>query len=65
MIDPPPKTSGARHRGRPPEGVAGPGAGRLRCCGPAPTRAGTPRKTADAEVPDVFEGIGSALQTGK
>ncbi|MEE1786994.1 hypothetical protein PUR71_29420 [Streptomyces sp. SP17BM10] len=28
-------------------------------------QAATPRKTADAEVPDVFEGIGSALQTGK
>ncbi|MER7751162.1 hypothetical protein [Kitasatospora sp. NPDC097643] len=27
--------------------------------------AAAPRKTADAEVPDVFEGIGSALQTGK
>ncbi|MEV7772726.1 hypothetical protein [Kitasatospora sp. NPDC086791] len=27
--------------------------------------AATPGKTADAEVPDVFEGIGSALQTGK
>ncbi|MEU8920655.1 hypothetical protein AB0D10_06880 [Kitasatospora sp. NPDC048545] len=27
--------------------------------------AAAPHKTADAEVPDVFEGIGSALQTGK
>ncbi|KJS60833.1 hypothetical protein VM95_18910 [Streptomyces rubellomurinus] len=27
--------------------------------------AATPSRTADAEVPDVFEGIGSALQTGK
>ncbi|WP_030259300.1 MULTISPECIES: hypothetical protein [Streptomyces] len=27
--------------------------------------AAAPRKTADAEVPDVFEGIGSALQPGK
>ncbi|WP_031072377.1 hypothetical protein [Streptomyces sp. NRRL WC-3742] len=27
--------------------------------------AATPGKTADAEVPDVFEGIGSALQTGR
>ncbi|SOB83229.1 hypothetical protein [Streptomyces sp. 1331.2] len=27
--------------------------------------AAAPRKTADAEVPDVFEGIGSALQSGK
>ncbi|MFE4973199.1 hypothetical protein ACFRAR_13930 [Kitasatospora sp. NPDC056651] len=27
--------------------------------------ASAPRKTADAEVPDVFEGIGSALQSGK
>ncbi|AUY51028.1 hypothetical protein [Streptomyces sp. CB01881] len=27
--------------------------------------AATPRKTADAEVPDVFEGLGSAVQTGK
>ncbi|MEU3570395.1 hypothetical protein AB0E96_18525 [Kitasatospora sp. NPDC036755] len=27
--------------------------------------AAAPQKTADAEVPDVFEGIGSALQTGK
>ncbi|MGW2375556.1 MULTISPECIES: hypothetical protein [Kitasatospora] len=27
--------------------------------------AATPRKTADAEVPDVFEGIGAALQTGR
>ncbi|MEU1286445.1 hypothetical protein [Kitasatospora sp. NPDC005856] len=28
-------------------------------------QAATPLKTADAEVPDVFEGIGSALQGGK
>ncbi|MFF4380376.1 hypothetical protein [Kitasatospora sp. NPDC001547] len=28
-------------------------------------QAATPQKTADSEVPDVFEGIGSALQTGK
>ncbi|MGW3042488.1 hypothetical protein ACWC9T_21180 [Kitasatospora sp. NPDC001159] len=27
--------------------------------------AATPRKTADAEVPDVFEGIGEALQSGR
>ncbi|MFJ9441894.1 hypothetical protein ACIRRH_08475 [Kitasatospora sp. NPDC101235] len=27
--------------------------------------AAAPQKTADAEVPDVFEGIGSALQSGK
>ncbi|MFI2607370.1 hypothetical protein [Kitasatospora sp. NPDC018619] len=27
--------------------------------------AAAPQKTADAEVPDVFEGLGSALQTGK
>ncbi|MEV7182747.1 hypothetical protein [Kitasatospora sp. NPDC093102] len=27
--------------------------------------AATPQKTADAEVPDVFEGIGAALQSGK
>ncbi|MGV9269932.1 hypothetical protein ACWDRR_35370 [Kitasatospora sp. NPDC003701] len=27
--------------------------------------AATPRKTADTEVPDVFEGLGSAVQTGK
>ncbi|WP_316522735.1 hypothetical protein [Kitasatospora brasiliensis] len=27
--------------------------------------ASAPRRTADAEVPDVFEGIGSALQNGK
>ncbi|MFI6846111.1 hypothetical protein OG535_18060 [Kitasatospora sp. NBC_00085] len=27
--------------------------------------AATPRKTADVEVPDVFEGLGSAVQTGK
>ncbi|MFG3051465.1 hypothetical protein ACGFZP_11045 [Kitasatospora sp. NPDC048239] len=27
--------------------------------------AATPRKTADTEVPDVFEGLGSAAQTGK
>ncbi|MFE4517815.1 hypothetical protein ACFRMQ_26895 [Kitasatospora sp. NPDC056783] len=28
-------------------------------------QASAPRKTADAEVPDVFEGIGAALQSGK
>ncbi|MCG6499169.1 hypothetical protein [Kitasatospora sp. A2-31] len=28
-------------------------------------QAATPRKTADAEVPDVFEGLSSAVQTGK
>ncbi|MFJ2575941.1 hypothetical protein [Kitasatospora aureofaciens] len=28
-------------------------------------QAATPRQTADAEVPDVFEGIGAALQSGK
>lgn len=28
-------------------------------------QAATPLKTADAEVPDVFEGLGSALQSGK
>ncbi|GAA2991157.1 hypothetical protein GCM10010519_26010 [Streptomyces lactacystinicus] len=28
-------------------------------------QAATPQKTADAEVPDVFEGIGAALQTGR
>ncbi|MFD4658526.1 hypothetical protein ACFWP2_23190 [Kitasatospora sp. NPDC058444] len=28
-------------------------------------QAATPLKTADAEVPDVFEGIGSALQSGR
>ncbi|MFE2725442.1 hypothetical protein [Kitasatospora sp. NPDC059327] len=27
--------------------------------------AATPRKTADTEVPDIFEGLGSAVQTGK
>ncbi|MFF1902271.1 hypothetical protein [Kitasatospora sp. NPDC058218] len=27
--------------------------------------AATPRKTADTEVPDVFEGLGSAVQSGK
>ncbi|MEU4113367.1 hypothetical protein AB0F71_02555 [Kitasatospora sp. NPDC028055] len=27
--------------------------------------AATPRKTADAEVPDVFEGVGAALQAGR
>ncbi|MGW4897637.1 hypothetical protein ACWEQL_36115 [Kitasatospora sp. NPDC004240] len=27
--------------------------------------AATPRKTADTEVPDVFDGLGSAVQTGK
>ncbi|MFJ9946644.1 hypothetical protein [Kitasatospora sp. NPDC091207] len=27
--------------------------------------AATPRKTADTEVPDIFEGLGSAAQTGK
>ncbi|MFG2903957.1 hypothetical protein ACGF13_02645 [Kitasatospora sp. NPDC048286] len=27
--------------------------------------AATPQKTADSEVPDVFEGVGSALQSGK
>ncbi|MFD8704424.1 hypothetical protein ACFV1W_17675 [Kitasatospora sp. NPDC059648] len=27
--------------------------------------AATPSKTADAEVPDVFEGVGAALQTGR
>ncbi|WP_395295428.1 hypothetical protein ACF9IK_19330 [Kitasatospora hibisci] len=28
-------------------------------------QAATPRKTADAEVPDVFDGLSSAVQTGK
>ncbi|MFJ6379622.1 hypothetical protein ACIQI7_06360 [Kitasatospora sp. NPDC092039] len=28
-------------------------------------QAATPQKTADSEVPDIFDGIGSALQTGK
>ncbi|MGW3075101.1 MULTISPECIES: hypothetical protein [unclassified Kitasatospora] len=27
--------------------------------------AATPQKTADSEIPDVFEGVGSALQSGK